>query len=64
MCRNDSEIFRLKGIDLFKVEEVGDSLEDGEARARQNRGKMSFLHCLLSTKRHFMKSATDMFVFF
>ena len=31
MCRNDSEIFRLKGIDLFKVEEVGDSLEDGEA---------------------------------
>ena len=30
MCRNDSEIFRLKGIDLFKVEEVGDSLEDGE----------------------------------
>ena len=31
MWSNDSEIFRLKGIDLFEIEEVEDSLEDGEA---------------------------------
>ena len=31
MCSNDSEIFHLKGIGLFTVEEAGDSLEIGEA---------------------------------
>ena len=31
MWSNDSEIFRLKGIGLLEIEEVEDSLEDGEA---------------------------------
>ena len=31
MCSNDSEIFHLKGIGLFTIDVVEDSLEKGEA---------------------------------
>ena len=31
MCSNDSEIFHLKGIGLFTIEDVEDSLEVREA---------------------------------